>query len=202
MQQRYASGTVGALIDTNFVTPVTRQVLKERMALAEAKPCFFDSHAFDTLSIVCDRLMAQDSENRIVNVALSIDERLKNKASDGWRYNNMPSDEKMYLKGIEGIEETSNLSFKKPFSQLTILQQTEILGAIQKGTAEGATWKEMESPLFFEELLTEVTEIFFSYPLVQEEIGFVGMADANGWVNIGLNQRDGIEPEMIISNTP
>jgi hypothetical protein len=146
--------------------------------------------------------MAQDSENRIVNVALSIDERLKNKASDGWRYNNMPSDEKMYLKGIEGIEETANLSFKKPFSQLTILQQTEILGAIQKGTAGGAIWKEMESPLFFEELLTEVTEIFFSHPLVQEEIGFVGMADASGWVNIGLNERDGIEPEVIISNTP
>ena len=202
MQQRYASGTIGALIDTNFVTPVTRQVLKERMALAEAKPCFFDSPAFNTLSIVCDRLMAQDSENRIVNVALFIDERLRNKTSDGWRYNNMPSDEKMYLKGIEGIEETSNLSFKKPFSQLTTLQQTEILGAIQKGTAEGAVWKEMKSPLFFEELLTEVTEIFFSYPLVQEEIGFVGMADANGWVNIGLNERDGIEPEVIISNTP
>ncbi|MBC7744209.1 MAG: gluconate 2-dehydrogenase subunit 3 family protein [Flavobacterium sp.] len=202
MQQRYASGTVGALIDTNFVTPVTRQVLKERMAMAEAKPCFFDSPAFDLLSIVCDRLMAQDSENRIVNVALFIDERLKNKTSDGWRYNTMPPDEKMYLKGINGIEETANLSFKKPFSQLTISQQTEILGAIQKGTAEGAIWKEMESPLFFEELLTEVTEIFFSYPLVQEEIGFVGMADANGWVNIGLNGRDGIEPEVIISNTP
>ena len=202
MQQRYASGTIGALIDTNFVTPVTRQVLKERMALAEAKPCFFDSHEFDTLSIVCDRLMAQDSENRIVNVALFIDERLKNKASDGWRYNKMPSDEKMYLKGINGIDETANMSFKKPFSQLTILQQTEILSAIQKGTAGGDTWKEMESPLFFEELLTEVTEIFFSYPLVQEEIGFVGMADANGWVNIGLDERDGIEPEVIISNTP
>jgi len=196
MQQRYALGTVEALIDTNFVTPATRQVLKERMTLAEAKPSFFDSHAFDTLSIVCDRLMAQDSKNRIVNVALFIDERLKNKTCDGWRYNNMPPDEKMYLDGIKGIEETANLSFEKRFSQLTILQQTEILGAIQEGTAEGAIWKEMESPLFFEELLAEITEIFFSYPLVQEEMGYVGMADANGWINIGLNQRDEIEPEM------
>lgn len=196
MQQRYALGTVGALIDTNFVTPVTRRVLKERITLAQAKPSFFDSHAFDTLSIVCDRLMAQDSENRVVNVALFIDERLKNKTCDGWRHNNMPPDEKMYLKGIKGIEETANLSFKKPFSQLTTLQQTEILNAIQEGTAGGAVWKEMESPLFFEELLTEVTEIFFSYPLVQEEIGYVGMADANGWDNIGLNQRDEIEPEV------
>jgi hypothetical protein len=52
----------------------------------------------------------------------------------------------------------------------------------------------MSAKLFFEELLAETIEIFYSFPLVQQEIGYVGMADAKGWSNIGLNQTDEIEP--------
>ena len=183
-----------ALLQTDNVTPITRQALDQRMAYAAKVLLFFDASDFEVLSIVCDRLLAQDSHDRIVNIAYFIDKRLANHTCDGWRYNKMPSDEKMYLNGLKGIDETSILLFKASFINLTISQQSVVLQLLQKGDAEGEIWKEMPSKLFFEELLVEATEIFYSYPLVQEEIGYVGMADAKGWTKIGLNERDDIEP--------
>ena len=200
MEQNYRAGTVMALLQTDYVTPITRQALNKRMACVAEAPLFFDATAFELLSIICDRLIAQDSQDQIVNIAYFIDQRLNANTCDGWRYNNMPPDHKMYLDGLKGINETSTLSFKAPFIQLSKDQQLELLQSLQKGTAEGAVWKEMPSKLFFEELLAEATEIFYSYPLVQEEIGYVGMADAKGWTKIGLNERDGIEPLALPDN--
>lgn len=200
MEQYYTAGTVMALLQTDYVTPITKKVLEERMAYVGEAPSFFDAPAFELLSIVCDRLVAQDPEHRIMNIALFIDQRLTENTGDGWRYSNMPPDRDMYIKGLKGIEETSTLLFKTPFIQLSKDQQLELLQSLQQGAAEGAVWKEMPSKLFFEELLAEATEIFYSHPLVQEEMGYVGMADAKGWTKIGLNERDAIEPEALADN--
>jgi hypothetical protein len=197
MEHHYTAGTVMALLQTDYVTPITKQVLEERMAGAGEAPLFLDAPAFEIFSVVCDLLVAQDSQNRILNIASFINQRLKENTGDGWRYNNMPTDKEMYINGLKGIGETSNLLFKVPFIQLSKDQQLELLQSLQKGTAEGAVWKEMPSKRFFEELLAEVTEIFYSHPLVQEEMGYVGMADAKGWIRIGLNERDRIEPEAL-----
>jgi hypothetical protein len=141
--------------------------------------------------------MAQDSNNRIVNVAVHIDERLHRKTGDGWRYDNMPSDDQMYIKGLKGINETAQRHFQREFVQLTNEQQMEMLRSVQHGFAEGVVWQELPPQRFFEELLAETTEIFFSHPLVQDEMGYAGMADANGWERIGLNEREQIEPVAI-----
>ena len=194
MEQHYAEGTVRSLLLTEYVTAKTRQVLDNRMVKSEETHLFFDAPVYEVLSIACDRLVAQNSRDRIVDIAYFIDQRLAHHTGDGWRYNNMPSDEKMYLNGLKGIDETSILLFKATFIRLTISQQSAVLQSLQKGVSEGLIWKEMQSKLFFEELLTEVAEIFYSSPLVQEEIGYVGMADAKGWTRIGLNERDDIEP--------
>lgn len=197
MEHHYTAGTVMALLQTEYVTPVTRQALEERMAEAGETPSFFDAPAFGALSMVCDRLVAQDSQNRILNIASFIDRRLQENSGDGWRYDAMPPDKEMYVNGLKGIDETSTLLYEAPFVQLNEEQQLELLLSLQKGAAEGMVWKEMPAKRFFEELLAEATEIFYSHPLVQEEIGYVGMADAKGWTKIGLNERDGIEPEEI-----
>ncbi|GAB2541322.1 gluconate 2-dehydrogenase subunit 3 family protein [Rufibacter soli] len=197
MEELYPPGTVRGLLPTNAVTPQTRKALTERLKKAVATPKFFELPAFERLSQICDRLVAQDSSNRIVEIAWFIDERLADKASDGWRYDCMPPDEQMYLAGLEGVTETATLLFKKPFQDLNAAQQTEILQAIQHGTAPGEIWKRLPAKRFFEELLAETTEIFYSYPVVQEEMGYVGMADAQGWTRIGLNEREEMEPQPI-----
>lgn len=186
-----------ALLATDFVTDATRKALKERLEENEYQPLFFDPANFECLSVVCDRLIAQDSNSRIVNIAVHIDERLQRKTGDGWRYDNMPSDDQMYIKGLKGIDETAQLHFQIKFIQLTNEQQMEILRSVQHGSAKGVVWQELPPQRFFEELLAETTEIFFSHPLVQDEMGYAGMADAKGWERIGLNEREPIEPVAI-----
>lgn len=198
MEKRYPTGTVTALLNTDFVSPMTKHALEQRIAKAKTtKPLFFTASDFEILSIICDRLVAQDSNNRIVNIAIFIDERLNDNSCDGWRYNEMPPDRDMFLKGISGIDELALSLFSFSFIKLQTQQQLEVLHSLQSGTAESPIWKHMSPKLFFEELLAETTEIFYSFPLVQQEIGYVGMADEKGWSNIGLNQNDEIEPMEI-----
>lgn len=172
---------VNTLLNSDTVTEPTRKALQERMEIASGKNHFFSDELFNLLSIVCDRLMDQDTENRVVNVAVFIDERLKANTCDGWRYNDMPPDDEMLVKGLEGINETAVIIFQKKFIDLKKEEQLKILKEIQQGSAAGNTWKELPPKKFFQELLAEAVEIFFSFPAVQMSIDYRGMADAKGW---------------------
>jgi hypothetical protein len=46
-------------------------------------------------------------------------------------------------------------------------------------------------------MLAELTEYYYAHPLAQEEIGYVGMADAHGWTRLGLNELEPREPEPL-----
>ncbi len=59
-----------ALLPTDFVTDATRKALKERLEENEYHPLFFNPANFECLSVVCDRLIAQHSNSRIVNITV------------------------------------------------------------------------------------------------------------------------------------
>ena len=194
----YANKDFNDLLNTNLVTKKTRQVLVDRINEKEEPPLFFTAYQFNVLTIVCDLLMAQNAAERICNPAVAIDKRLAAGKADGWRYDTMPDDKIAFVIGIDGIDEFALAIFKKPFVELYMSDQIYLLEKIQKGETIGNKWYEIIATLFFEDLLSEVTAIFYSHPFVQQQIGFVGMADANGWNNIGLDSKDAIEPDEII----
>lgn len=180
------------VLDSDYVTPSTKKVLEERME-KKGVPVFFNADSFALLSRVCDLLMDQDSNNRMVEIALFVDERLQNRETDGWRYDCMPTDDEMYTLGLKAINATAIKNFQDEFIRLTKEQQLEILSLIQQGDIEKEIWKELDARLFFEELLAETTAIFFSHPLVQTSINYVGMADAKGWTKLKLDQKEKLE---------
>jgi hypothetical protein len=167
------------------LTPVTREALEARLEKEQDRNRFFPDDAFLTLSLVCDRLLAQD-EMRLVNIAIFIDDRLFHDKGKGWRYRELPPDVEMYPLGIQGIDQTALIRFGAPFRALSTAQQDEVLHQIQAGEPDGDVWKTLSAKRFFEELLTEATEIFVSHPRVQMEMGYTGMGDAKGWQSIGL----------------
>lgn len=181
---------VSALLASQAITSATRRALENRIEKAKSKNRFFSDDSFQILSVVCDRLFDQDIGNRMVNPAIFIDDRLAEKKHDGWRYNDLPPDRIAYQKGIDGINETANILYQKNFLELRKEEQIKILELIQKGKANGKVWEEMPAQRFFEELLAEATEDFFSYPSVQIEMNYTGMADAAGWQIIGLNGNE------------
>ncbi|MEJ7685397.1 MAG: gluconate 2-dehydrogenase subunit 3 family protein [Segetibacter sp.] len=116
---------------------------------------------------------------------------------NGWRYNEMPPDDKAYVTGLYGINETSKIMFGATFKLLDAAKQDQVLISIQDNTAYGKTWETMPSYLFFEELLAQLVEFYFSHPYAKEDIGEVAMADAKGWQKIGLNELEAHEPEAL-----
>jgi len=197
MHPHYPPNTVRALLDTDQVTDATRQALTERLQLPPHQPTFFSASEFALLQAVCNRLIPQDNPSSWIDMASNIDKRLSEKRCDGWRYDTMPTDEDAYKLGLRGIDESAQLTFQQGFRNISAEQQDFILNAVQRVEAPGDTWKNLPADRFFEELLTEATENYYSHPLAQEEIGYVGMADVPGWHRIGLNQLEDREPKRI-----
>lgn len=196
----YNDNLVTDLLTSDAVTAITKLVLLTRITEENEAPLFFDEHQFNLLTTVCDILMAQNAGERICNPAIAIDKRLNENKADGWRYDCMPEDKIAFKNGLKGIDEFSMFLHNKTFLNLTSEEQITVLEKIQKEKITGDSWLNLSASLFFEELLSEITAIFYSHPLVQQQIGFVGMADAKGWVNIALDSKDLIEPDEIRLN--
>ncbi|WP_461103182.1 gluconate 2-dehydrogenase subunit 3 family protein [Spirosoma koreense] len=196
MQKHYPEGTVRALLQTRQVTEATRQALTERLTAPDYTHAFFAESEFLLLEAICDRLLPQDNGRRIP-VAPVIDQRLAENGSDGWRYDVMPPDGMAYKAGLAAVNETANLLFRDFFINLSADQQDDVLRQVQQGDAPGDGWKKLPAGRFFEELLTEAAHAYYSHPLAQEEIGYVGMADVPGWQKIGLNQLEDREPKLM-----
>ena len=192
---QYPPGTVRALIETDLVTPATREALRRRLdRAATTTPRFLDRREFATLQAVCARLIPQPERERPVDIAGCLDDRLADGAGDGWRYVEMPLDRIAHQRGLRGFDETAQALHGGLFTDLDAESQDAVLRLVQAGKPPGATWRELPPSRFFEEFLAQVVDIYYAHPLAQEEIGYVGMADAHGWQAIGLDRRDLHEP--------
>ena len=86
-----------------------------------------------------------------------------------------------YRLGLQGFDQTAAAFFNASFTKLDGVRQDSVLRAIQQGSAPGWVWQTLPGALFFEELLALAAEVCYAHPLVQESIGYAGMADAPGW---------------------
>ncbi|MBA2340565.1 MAG: gluconate 2-dehydrogenase subunit 3 family protein [Pyrinomonadaceae bacterium] len=192
----YPPGTVRALLDSDMVTPQTREALRARLSADESydEPSFLDVDLFLTLRAACARLIPQPESAKPIDCASAIDKRLANGEGDGWRYDALPADGETFRRGLRGLDEAARAKFSFSFHQLDDARQDELLLAVQRGDVKGGVWETLSANLFFEELLAAATEIYYSHPLAQELIGYAGMADAHGWQAIGLDQLEAWEP--------
>lgn len=172
--------TFSSLLNSDQVTDPTRKVLQQRITETNITNAFFTAEEFELLQSVCDTLLAQ-SENRLVNIAGMIDQRLTAKTGSGWRYDKLPADGVSYKTGLKGIAESVLLLHHKNFADISAEEKNSLLKTVQQGEAPGETWKNFSPKLFFELMLTEATEHFYSHPAAQAEINYTGFADAKGW---------------------
>ena len=182
--------TIRTLLDSEHVSDATRQVLTERLNAPLQLPTFFSADEFALLQAICNRLIPQNNRPESIDIAGGIDERLTQNKTNGWRYDTMPADGDAYKQGLAGIEDSAQILHQQSFGQLSGTDQDSIISLIQTGDAPGVTWQTLPAVRFFEELLAEAVENYYSHPLAQEEIDYVGMADLPTWQHIGLNQLD------------
>ena len=195
---RYPQGTQARLMATALVTTPTRTALLARVATPPVTaPAFLTPGDFATLRAVCDRLLGQEPGDNAVDIAGAIDTRLASGATDGWRYAALPPDRDSMRRGLAGIQETARAMFGAGFLMLAASDADAVLGAVQRGQAVGDAWTTLDGRLFFEDLLASATEIFYASAMAQDEIGYVGYADAHGWQAVGLDGHDGPEPRPV-----
>jgi len=137
----------------------------------------------------------------IVPVAAMIDVRLADGSGKGWRFDVMPADRDAYALGLRGIDEHAHATYGAAFRSLPTVHQDEVLLDVQRATVRGAAWQRVPAARFFVELLAEVTECYYSHPLAQESIGYVGMADRPGWTAVGLDRLEAREPRPFAAST-
>jgi len=193
----YPRGSVRALLATDRVTQPTREALESKLRPPRPEPMAFDAETFATLRAVCARLVPQSGPDQL-DIAARLDGRLARGERNGWRYAALPHDRVAIPLGLRGLDETAAILFARPFAALPGEQQDAVLKAVERGDPPGATWAELPAFYWFEELLVEVVEIFYAHPFAQEEIGYVGMADAQGWTRIGLNELEDHEPRPLL----
>ena len=194
----YPAGTVVALLESASVTAPTRRALQARLARpATVDPRFFDLPSFATLGALCARLIPPIEGIGWIDIAGTIDQTLADGIGDGWRFDVMPPDTLAYQQGLQGIDQSACALFGAPFCQLELAQQDSVLRAVQAGTAPGSAWLVVPSARFFEELLAAAVQACYAHPLVQESLGYAGMADAPGWQTIGLNELEAREPRAV-----
>ena len=164
------------LLDSDFVTDETRRVLRERLNAREIPPRFFDEREFEILKGICDAL----APTEVVPcrfVAGEIDLRLAAGRGNGWRYDALPPDGDAYRTALGELNRIAEELFNDCFTSLENEQRREIFHRLKNGEIKF----EFSSDKFLEEICAEFVELFYSHPLVLEEIGYVGFADARGW---------------------
>ncbi len=195
--KNYPTGTVRKLLETDAVTSPTREALEKRLqATDDYQLKFFTAAEFKLLDAVCRRLIVQDADKEFVDCAAFIDGSLSRSESNGWRYDELPSDAETFRRGLEGINETAKIEFDAEFQALSDAQKDEVLTLIQREKPRGEVWKTLSAKLFFEELLAKSVEVYYAHPFAQERIGYVGMADAPSWTRIKLNELEPREPRV------
>lgn len=192
----YPSGTVRALLQTDLVTPQTRDVLTKRLErTTRISNPIFDDETFALLEAVSDCLLPQNERDEKIPLAALLEENLQGGKGKGWRYAALPPDREAVVQGLKGIEEEAQSGYGRPFQQLSTGDRQSILTDVQTARAKAPSWKELPAGLFFTELLALLTQLYYSHPLGKEEIGDASFADAKGWTHIGLNSLERQEPK-------
>ena len=184
----YPLGSVGELLRSPLVTGATRDALTQRLtAPPPAWPDVFPAEERTTLIAVCARLLPPDSPLQPEAAARQYAQRLATGPGDGWRYDALPPDLEACQRGLRGLDESAG---QERFVALPFAQQDAILQAVSQGKATGETWRTLDGKRFFEETLAALTALLVSHPHTQEAMGYPGFADAAGWQNIGLGERE------------
>jgi choline dehydrogenase-like flavoprotein len=176
----FPSKNIRELLESDFVTDETRRVLQERLNAEETAPRFFDEREFEILKAVCETL-APSSVVPGWFVAQEIDKRLAENAGNGWRYAEMPPDEDAYQTGLKILDDLAKKIFQADFVVLKTEERRDILKHFEFGRAKLKAQISFAPARFLEELCAEYAEIFYSHPLAQAEIGYIGFADKHGW---------------------
>lgn len=135
--------------------------------------------------------------DRRIPLVEPIDERLYQNRGIGYRFENMPQDREAYRLGEQAIDEEARVRFGGPFIHLTHHQQELVLQSIHEKKPQGADaiWTQMSIARFWQFLMQDALEGYFSHPWAWDEIGFGGPAYPRAYTRLERGEPEPWEVE-------
>ena len=176
----------------------TRNVVVERVT--NEKPIrFFNEAEERTMLAVVDRILPQDDRTpeRRIPLLPSLDERLFVNRIEGYRYEDMPSDQEAYRIAARAFEQMAQTLHGKRFDELGVREQEEILKSIHDAKPTGAEddWKKLNIERFWALLVSDVCSVYYAHPWAWDEVGFGGPAYPRGYMRLEEGQPEPWEVE-------
>jgi hypothetical protein len=170
-----------------FWDAATRKVVLERVE--EVPPIrFFVPAEVVTMEAVVDRVLPQEDRVESTRIAIlpGIDKRLFLNHIEGYRFDDMPSDQEAYRMAAAAIEAMAQELHGAPFHTLTTLEQETILQSLHDAEplAAKAMWKRMNVKRFWAMLVSDCSAVYYSHPFAWDEIGFGGPAYPRGYMRL------------------
>ncbi|HWD69585.1 MAG TPA: hypothetical protein VG293_05280 [Solirubrobacteraceae bacterium] len=159
---------------------VTRELLEKRVA--EPPTCrLFAEREQLTLGALFDEILAQERDPR-VPVLQMVDAKLYERKFDGFRYAQLPDDDRtmrIVARQLDGL------------SELGPEQRHERVRAFADGEL---AWEEIDSKLAWKVASRLAVSAFYSHPWAFNEIGFRGPAYPRGYMRRNMGPT-GVEPD-------
>ena len=190
MHDRYPGYDVLRKHDTPSWNDASRSVIDARLAIPDT-PQFLSAEEWQTLRVICDRIVPQPADRPPVPIAALVDRKLASDHRDGYRQASQPPLREAWRRGLAALDAASLERHQRRFPMLTVDLQDEMLKAMQDGKLDGAAWEGMPSGTFFSERVThDILAAYYSHPTSWNEIGFGGPASPRGYVRMYFDRRD------------
>jgi hypothetical protein len=171
----------------NYWDSATRKVVLDR--ITRCQPIrFFSSEEILTMQSVVNRVLPQDDrlESSRIPILAGIDERLYLNRIEGYRYEDMPSDQDAYRLAAKAFEAMAQELSGSPFHMLEALEQEIILKSLHEGEPLAAKdlWRQMNVKRFWSMLVSDCCAVYYAHPSAWDEIGFGGPAYPRGYIRL------------------
>jgi Gluconate 2-dehydrogenase subunit 3 len=161
---------------------------------------FFTAEEASLMEAVIAHLLPQDDRvpAKRIPIVPSIDKRLHEGRTPGYRFAKMPPDGDAYRLGLQAIEHIATQSYARSFQRLTWGEQDELLKAIHDAKPkDGATdiWDKMPVHGFWALIVQDCVETYYAHPWAWDEIGFGGPAYPRGYMRLEHGELEPWEVE-------
>jgi hypothetical protein len=168
------------------------------------------------MQAVIDRILPQEDRTEATRIPILpfLDKRLHTNRIEGYRYEDMPSDQEAYRLAIRAFEAMSQELHGKPFHTLLTIEQETILQSIHDAKPQAARtlWQQVNIKRFWTMLVSDCCTVYYAHPYAWDEIGFGGPAYPRGYMRLEEGEAEPWEvdekrynwlaPEDTISDRP
>jgi hypothetical protein len=170
---------------------VTAGVVLARLAMPSMLS-FFTPAEVAIAAPLLDLLLGQDTDPKVPVLGL-IDTRLSVGETDGWHYDDMPEDGQAWRDTLAALDEDAQSRYGAEFSDLPASQQARLIQDVQDLADHGEKWHDWPAGHVWSLWTRYVAAAYYSHPWAWNEMGFPGPAYPRGYLNPGVNAREGYE---------